>query len=227
MSKLVWFKHYNTSSQDELIGNLIAQKNYEAVALYWVIVESISRFEDAENRGKARLSLARLSREINMKPTKTERVIGEICAVSPAFLICDMTEKTEGYVTFLLPKWLELQENRGGKREAKKEQNPGEERRENKEVRIERDRTPSSSVKSFDDRFKNNEWTRLFKSLGLNDSRLDQELGNIVQVFETTTSLTNFLESVAKSEKCRNMNSFELQRYLRGAVLGKTKELCK
>lgn len=125
-----WFKHYNEASEGQLIGNLIAEKNYEAVVLWWVILENVSRFESENERGVAQVSIDRLAKQMNMKPTKIERLLGHIAFVSQSDLICETGEKQGRYVTFRLRKWLELQETRGGKRSAKLQQKPGRSKKE-------------------------------------------------------------------------------------------------
>jgi hypothetical protein len=118
-----WFKHYNTASQGHLVGNLIAEKNYAAVTLWWILLELVSQCESIEQRGNARLAIARIARAVNMKPSKVERLITHIAFVSHSDLECDLSEKQAGYVTFRLRNWAELQENRGGKRSSNFDQN--------------------------------------------------------------------------------------------------------
>ena len=123
MAKNSWFKHYNTAHEGQLIGDLISNGNHEAALLVYVIMEFISRFEDEENRGCASVPINRIARAMNMKPSKIERLLGDISAVSRSDLVCETDEKQPRNRRFLMRKWLKLQENRGGKKEAKKEQN--------------------------------------------------------------------------------------------------------
>lgn len=120
--KNAWFKHYNIAHEGHLIGNLIASQQYDAIALWWVVLEFVSKFETAEERGKCTVPLARIARAINMKPSRCERLLLHISLVSSQDLQVEIDSKPERNVSFLLRNWLELQENRGGKREAKKEQ---------------------------------------------------------------------------------------------------------
>lgn len=145
-AKNTWFKHYNTASQGHLVGNLIAEKNYAAIALWWAVLELVSQCESPEQRGTARVPIARIARAVNMKPSRIERLLTHISLVSQSDLECDLSEKQTGYVTFRLRKWAELQERRGGKRLPKIDQNS--DRGKKREVRAERE-----SSRSFEELF--------------------------------------------------------------------------
>lgn len=120
--KNAWFKHYNSAHEGHLVGNLIANQQYDAMALWWVILEFVSKFETDEERGKCTVPLSRIARAINMKPSRCERLLLQISSVSSQDLQVEIDSKPERNVSFLLRNWLELQENRGGKRESKKDQ---------------------------------------------------------------------------------------------------------
>lgn len=122
---LSWFKHYNTAHEGQLIGDLLVQKEYEAVALFYVLMELISRFEDPETRGRASIPVERIARAMNMKPTRIDRLLGCISSVSRSDLICETDEKQPRNRVFLMRNWMKYQETRGGKREAKIEQSAG------------------------------------------------------------------------------------------------------
>ena len=135
MGKLSWFKHYNTASEGQLIGDLIANKDYEAALMVYVIFEIISQFEDENQRGFCTVPINRIARRMNMKPSRIERVMGRISSVSHSDLICTMDEKQPRNASFLSRKWLEMQENRGGKTRPKIDQNSGEVRSKKGEER--------------------------------------------------------------------------------------------
>ena len=122
---LSWFKHYNTAHEGQLVGDLLALKEYEAVALFYVLMELISRFEDHDTRGKASIPVERIARAMNMKPTRIDRLLTRISSVSRSDLSCETDEKQPRNRVFLMRNWLKYQETRGGKREAKIEQNTG------------------------------------------------------------------------------------------------------
>jgi hypothetical protein len=120
--KNTWFKHYNTASEGHTLRTLLDNGDLEAYAMFWVLHELISKFENNDARGKVTLAWRTLARAMNWKPSKCVRVLVRISAVSQLQFIHDMDGKPEGNVTVLSPNWLELQENRGGKREANNEQ---------------------------------------------------------------------------------------------------------
>jgi hypothetical protein len=128
-NKNSWFKHYNNASQGHTLSVLWANGDTEGIALFWLLLELISRFEDPEKRGHMTISWSVLSRETNWKQSKCRRVLARISPVANF----EMNEEKDGYVSFLVHNWAKLQENRGGKREAKKEQMS--DRRKKREVR--------------------------------------------------------------------------------------------
>jgi hypothetical protein len=117
-----WFKHYNSAHEGHLVGNLIASQQYDAVTLWWVILEFVSKFESDDARGKCTVPLTRIAKAVNMKPSRCERLLLHISSVSSSDLQVDMDTKPGRNVSFLLRNWLILQETRGGKKVAKKEQ---------------------------------------------------------------------------------------------------------
>lgn len=122
MAKNTWFKHYNESHEGHLLGNLIAAKQYEAALLWWVLLELVSRFEDENNRGTCTIPLARIARAMNMTQPRVEALLGQLTSNSPSSHTCNISASQPRLVSISIAKWLELQENRGGKNSAKKEQ---------------------------------------------------------------------------------------------------------
>lgn len=114
----MWFKHYNTASEGNTLSLLWSNSDYEAIALWWRVLELISKWEKEEERGRVLLSWLLLARETNWKPSKCRRVLARISSVSQI----ELREEQNGNFSLLLPNWMELQETRGGKRAAKKEQ---------------------------------------------------------------------------------------------------------
>lgn len=114
-----WFKHFNTASQGHTLSTLWANNDTEAIALFWLLLELVSRFEDRDSedgkRGEITISWSVLARETNWKPSKCRRVLARIAPISKI----EISEKQEGYVSFLIPNWLEFQENRGQKKSKK------------------------------------------------------------------------------------------------------------
>ena len=135
--KNAWFKHYNNASNGHTLSVLWSNNDTEAIALFWLILELVSRFEDESKRGFTTISWSTISRETGWKPSKCRRVLARISPVSKI----EINEEQTGYVSFLVPNWLNYQENRGGKKSSKMEQNSDrgekrEERGKNKEIII-------------------------------------------------------------------------------------------
>jgi hypothetical protein len=136
-----WFKHYNTASEGQSFELLISEKDFETAFVYWWILEQISKYEDTEkpeSRGKVLLNYATFKRKLNLNSQRTDRVLLKIAKTFNLEIKRNLDQTIEVFA----PKWLELQENRGGKRDAKKEQSfvktPTEVRSKNKEIRTKR-----------------------------------------------------------------------------------------
>jgi hypothetical protein len=130
-AKNAWFKHYNTSHDGQTMAELWAENDTEAIAFYWVVLEMISRWETPESRGVLVGNLSIFRSKLGMKSQRSYKLLVKIAQRFQLNLewISDRSFKLS------VNNWLELQENRGGKRSAKKEQNPTEERREKKDIR--------------------------------------------------------------------------------------------
>jgi hypothetical protein len=126
MSKLTWFKHYNTASSGLTLRSLWDSKHYEAFALYWLVLEMVSRWESSDERGKLTVPLSVLSRETGWKQDKLVRELLRLQSDSLSIVFHDQdttnTSRKTKSVTILISKWLELQEHRGGKRFTKTNQ---------------------------------------------------------------------------------------------------------
>ena len=127
-----WFKHYNNASQGQTLRLLWDQGDLEAYGLFWRLLELMSQFEKPDARGQMKISLNTIARDTGWKPSKSLRVLARIVSVSQI----QMTENQDGTLTFLIPNWLELQENRGRKIGKKMDKKAGEERSKKKEERI-------------------------------------------------------------------------------------------
>ncbi len=117
--KNAWFKHYNNATQGHTLSVLWSNGDTEAIAMFWLILELVSRYESDVSRGEMTVSWNTIGRETNWKPSKCRRVLARISPVSKI----EITEKPGGYVTFLVPNWSILQENRGAKKSLKKTEN--------------------------------------------------------------------------------------------------------
>lgn len=201
-SKNAWFKHYNYASSGHTLSVLWANNDTEAVALFWLILELVSRFEDELERGKITISWSVLSRETNWKPSKCRRVLARISPVSKI----EINEEREGYVSFLVPNWLELQERRGGKKEAKKEQNSDrgerrEERGEMSDVESAKKTTAPNSVEAFEARMKGQTWVDALKLWRLDKPELKNNVHLLQQRFENPDNFSEFINEIVTREK--------------------------
>ncbi len=145
-----WFKHYNEASEGSLIGDLISTKEYEAALLWWVLLEFVSRFEKPENRGECTFPLARIARVMNMKQPRTAMLLGRIRSASGSDCDCNVTPFPPRMVTVKVHNWAKLQENRGGKRDSKNTQSPGEVRSKKEDVRSKNIETEEKPVFDFE-----------------------------------------------------------------------------
>ena len=135
MSKdLKWFKHYNRASEGHSLQLLIAERDYEAAFIYWWLLEQVSLFETPDNRGRIVLNASYFKRKLFINFQRTLRNLTKIGKTFNLEIIVNPDETIEVFI----PNWLELQENRGGKRLANLEQKNGKNpiRSKNKEERI-------------------------------------------------------------------------------------------
>lgn len=219
MSKLKWFKHYNEASSGGSIRNLIDEKDYRTVACYWVLLELISRDEKPEKRGFAVFSKSRLKRIWSVN----ERTLVDTCLKLASYFNCDFSQLTGNFVSFYLPNWLELQENRGGKRIAKKQQSPGEveERSKKREVEVRSDEA-LKNIQKFEEQFKKpEEWVSknldlAFKVLHPKAHPPPEIKRNLMSIQKNFIDEDNFkiwINGVLGSENCKE------PKYLAAAIL--------
>lgn len=122
--EMKWFKHYNNASEGESCELLIAEKDYECLYIYWWLNEQVSKFEDTdspEKRGRITLNFSYFKRKLHLNIQRTSRVLQKIHKTFKMEITINSDETISVYV----PNWSELQENRGGKRESKANQNNG------------------------------------------------------------------------------------------------------
>lgn len=134
---LPWFKHYNTASQGNTLRFLWDGGHYDAIAFWWLLLELVSRWEHPEKRGKITVSWKLLARETGWLVPRVKRVLGQVmtasCTNSSSTQHMTLVPVGDELIQLMVPNWLELQENRGGKNSAKNEQKSL--RREKEEVR--------------------------------------------------------------------------------------------
>lgn len=196
MAKNEWFKHYNDAHDGQTFIELWADKDFETIAFYWAFLEMISRFEDEENRGVWTGKLSIFKAKLNLNSTRSRKLLNRI---STTFEVKLEWNSTESFTVFV-PNWLKLQENRGGKREAKKDQKTTDRRskieeRRNKELRVEEvDRENHQHHQNFSDENLAAEFLGDF-SAG-SEVRIDQKNG--------ATSTTPAAPNAAKESGSKN-----------------------
>lgn len=127
-----WFKHYNTASEGNSLDLLFAQQDYETIILFWRLLEFISKYEDDKRRGFCLISYSLLKRKLGWNRQRSTKVLSKI---GQSFTIETEVQTDGEHIAVFHPKWLELQENRGGKTSSKTFQKPDRSKKEKKEVR--------------------------------------------------------------------------------------------
>lgn len=128
---LKWFKHYNTASRGDTLQQFIANRDYESVTLFWMLLEFLSRNESEGKRGSTQIELKFLCREINMKPSKLLKLLSRFSQIALEWNL----SFTETKLEFRVDNWLELQENKKSKKQKRAEKNPLEVRSKKLDVR--------------------------------------------------------------------------------------------
>lgn len=142
VSKNSWFKHYNKAHEGQTMAELWAAKETEVIAFYWTLLELVSKWESEESRGELQLKFSTIRSKLGMNSQRTAKLLTKI---SETFEIkVEFISKESFKVS--IPNWLELQETRGGKREAKLEQKeskkPTEARGKKKDLDLDTDNIP-------------------------------------------------------------------------------------
>lgn len=200
MSKNTWFKHYNEAHEGQTISELWAENDVEAIAFYWTLLEMVSRWEDENNRGTWSGKLSIFRSKLCMKSQRSRKLLLKI---SQRFQL-NLEWISDESFKLSIPKWLELQENRGGKNQAKKEQNT--DRGEKREVRrknIEVEEGKNSEIQQHQHQNFSNEFFEKEKKAGEEQSpaqRKEQHSENKRQTFEIIEELqgNSTLEPVLK-----------------------------
>lgn len=115
MAKNVWFKHYNEAHDGNTMSQLWAEKDFEAIAFYWAVLEMVSRWEDPEKRGSWTGKLSIFKTKLGLNCQKSRKLLLRIALTFKMEVKWNLDES----FTVFIPNWSKLQETRGGKREAK------------------------------------------------------------------------------------------------------------
>jgi len=124
-----WFKHYSDASDGLSLKTLWANRDYEAIAVFWRLCEMLSKHN--LNDGILITNFSTIGRETGMKPSKCLRVLSRIASVS----LVRYEHDTDEIQPFLVPNWLKFQETRGQKKVESFVKTPGEVRSKKIEVR--------------------------------------------------------------------------------------------
>lgn len=203
-----WFKHYNTASEGQSFELLISEKDFETAFIYWWLLEQISKFEDSENpenRGRVTLNFSYFKRKLGLNFQRTDRVLTKIAKTFNLEIKRNLDQTVEVFA----PKWLELQENRGGKREAKLEQKNSKNRQEvrgkNKEVEVETKPTPNPIVLDrlkFEHSPEKQKFVNVLDEIGL-AKKFRLKMPELMEYFESPENLKSFIERVEKSKSAQ------------------------
>lgn len=200
-----WFKHWNSASDGQSFELIIAEKDYETGFIYWWLLEQVSKFEDCsspEKRGRITLNFSYFKRKLGLNFQRTSRVLTKIAKTFNLEISINLDETIEVFV----PKWLELQENRGGKNKAKNEQSFSKKRQEvrskSKEVEVETTPTINSnnSVSAFNARFSSNrpEFEKILVECNIKQELIDN-IGQIINRFVEPKEFDLFVSDVEKA----------------------------
>ncbi len=234
-----WFKHYSEARRSPTLSALIAERDLEAVGVWWILLELLGE-RDPDRTGECRMPLAELAREMNMKPSRTERYLARIASVSRSRFQYAVSEERMRTVTFRFSNFAELNERRGGKREAKTEQNksknPVEVRSKKEEVRGGEENSTPTPIKfrhptevmesgfNADPEAMAKIIATLEKALGTTAGEFSPTLRNAIPVvateFRTHEAFRAWLKDMVQAmPKDIKEKSPEYRRYVRKAVL--------
>lgn len=117
-NKNYYFKHYNNAHRGGSLGAMYAARDFECVAYFWLILELASMSEAYDNRGHFKIHESLLLRLMGVKKCRLIKCNERL----KQFEIDWQIDWNGSEINFHIPNWQQYQENRGGKREAKKEQ---------------------------------------------------------------------------------------------------------
>lgn len=139
MNKNRWFKHWNTAHQGQTIQQLWSERDGpEVIAFYWTILEMVSLYEAEPGVGLWEANLSFFKSKLGMNRNRSYKLL---CKIGETFETKITWKSPESFQLFVT-NWPELQETRGGKRDAKKEQSA--ERSKKREVRSKKEDIYSS-----------------------------------------------------------------------------------
>lgn len=126
-----WFKHFANASEGASIRSLIDSRHLDTIAIYWMILECLCRFEDNKKPGSMLIAWATLCRVTGCRRPALRSHCARIASVS----LMQYEDVTDMLVRVDIPKWLELQSQYARSQRHPKGISPVEDRREKKEER--------------------------------------------------------------------------------------------
>lgn len=178
---------------------LLAERDFETAYIYWWLLEQVSKFEDSsgdEFRGKITLNFSYFKRKLYLNFQRTSRVLQKIAKTFDLEININSDETIEVFI----PKWLELQENRGGKNKAKKEQKSSEKRQEvrSKNKDIDKDIDKDIEKENFELKILNLYETKypLKKGKKKGVEKLSKEIKSELDFMNLEKSVNNYAEEI-------------------------------
>lgn len=143
-----WFKHYTSSHLGSSFAMMRANRDFESMACFWLLLELMGRHESTTDDGTMVIPKKLLQQTWNVQGQRLVKIISKFT------LYFDKTMRIESFdetYKVFVSKWPELQETRGGKRLAKSEQNAGRSKKE--EVRSKKIHTENQKQEQVSDAF--------------------------------------------------------------------------
>lgn len=221
-NKNSWFKHYNDASDKGSLEALYAEQDYEAISFYWWLLEYVSKNETFDKRGYCLLHHKIVKRKLGWNYQRLTRVLSKI---GLRFQVRTEPHSEPEVTQVFICNWLNLQENRGGKKVSKKFQN--EDRHKTKDIRHKtEDVKTAKSTTDFNNSFKENaiQIKQFLKEKGFKKSII-YKAAQIADHFENVDKLQSFLNEtyLAKKKSCNSkeepITETELERYVSVALL--------
>jgi len=104
-----WFKHFASASQGESLKLLIVEGELESVAIFWIILELVCRWEKPESPGRITVSWKLLSKETHCLIPKLRKRLFKLTQNS----LIRLSDEIEARFELSVPMWAELQRRHG------------------------------------------------------------------------------------------------------------------
>lgn len=132
-----WFKHYTSSHLGSSFAMMRANRDFETMACFWLLLELMGRHESTTSDGTMVIPKKLLQQTWNVQGQRLAKIISKFTLYFDKTILIESLDET--YKVFV-SKWPELQETRGGKRLAKKNQKFGRSKKEEVRSKKEEDK---------------------------------------------------------------------------------------